>query len=362
MGDSDNSSNSGGELGWPAVWALTAGGMVGGGIYTALGVVVAVSGQWAWLSLLISGILAFSTALSYVVLSNKFQESGGAFRYLREINKNKLAGSLSWLLVLGYILTISVYAFAFGHYLSNAIHGGPWLMRLFAIIIVGGLVALNLMGVTKTKMVEIIIVSGNLLALIALAVYGLINWHGIQLNAGIEIRSIWAAPIGAASIFVAYEGFQLLSYEYDEIKSPKKILKPTILSAVAFVIGGYSVNRVGRKRQLVSTLVVASLLLIPVAFLNDLLSVLLLSWIGGFVFGMSFPANTSLILEQAPDYRGTMMSMSTIFVTFGMGLGTALGGIVLILYGWTGLILTFAALQLTAAAIYLFLTKDRCKT
>lgn len=135
-----------------------------------------------------------------------------------------------------------------------------------------------------------------------------------------------------------------------------------IVLAMAFVVGGYFVNRIGRKRQLVSALVVASLLLIPVAFLNDLFSILLLSWIGGFIFGMSFPATTSLILEQVPDSRGTMMSMSTIFVTFGMGLGTALGGIVLILSGWTGLILIFTALQLTAAAIYLFLTKDPCKT
>ena len=135
-----------------------------------------------------------------------------------------------------------------------------------------------------------------------------------------------------------------------------------ILFAVALIVGGYFVNRIGRKRQLVSTLVVSCLLLIPIAVLNDLSSIIILSWVGGFIFFMSFPATTSLILEQAPAARGTMMSMSTIFVTFGRGLGTALGGIVLILSGWTGLILTFATLQLTAAAIYLFLTKDPCRT
>ena len=73
-------------------------------------------------------------------------------------------------------------------------------------------------------------------------------------------------------------------------------------------------------------------------------------------------AGTNLILEQAPESRGTIMSISTIFITLGLGLGSALGGAALVLSGWTGLILTFAALQLIAVAIYFFLTEDPCIT
>ena len=57
------------------------------------------------------------------------------------------------------------------------------------------------------------------------------------------------------------------------------------------------------------------------------------------------------------------MSMSTIFVTLGLGIGTAIGGAVLALFeNYASLTITFAAIQLTAAAIYFFLTKDPCKT
>jgi MFS transporter, DHA1 family, inner membrane transport protein len=135
-----------------------------------------------------------------------------------------------------------------------------------------------------------------------------------------------------------------------------------VIFVLALIIGGQLVHRVGRKRQLVATLVASSPALMMVAFVPNLWIVLILSWVGGFIYGMSFPANTSLILEQAPESRGTMMSMSTIFVTFGMGLGAALGGAALIVYGWTGLILTFAAMQLIAAAIFFFLTQDPCRT
>ncbi len=240
---SDNKSS--GSLGWPSVWALAAGGMVGGGIYTALGVVVSVAGQWAWLSFIISGIIAATSAYSYVTLANKFEDSGGAFEYLREINKNGIAGSLSWLLLLGYVLTMSVYAFAFGHYLAYSFNGGPWITRLLAIGVMAALVSLNLAGVTKTKKVEIVIVSANLLALIALAITGFAHWDSLKLVSGIAPRAAWSAPIGAASIFMAYEGFQLLTYEYTSIKNPKKILKPTIMWAVLFVIIIYATVAVG---------------------------------------------------------------------------------------------------------------------
>jgi predicted MFS family arabinose efflux permease len=133
------------------------------------------------------------------------------------------------------------------------------------------------------------------------------------------------------------------------------------LFALALIIGGQLVHRVGRKRQLVATLAISSPALILVAFIPNLWIVLVLSWSGGFIYGMSFPASASLLLEQAPESRGTMMSMNSIFLTFGMGLGTALGGVALIFSGWTGLILTFAATQLIAAAIFFFLTKDPCR-
>ena len=78
---------------------------------------------------------------------------------------------------------------------------------------------------------------------------------------------------------------------------------------------------------------------------------------------MGFPGSVNLTLEQAPESRGTMMSMSTIFVTLGLGLGTAIGGAVLALFkNYTALLFTFAAVGLIAAAIYCFLTKDPCKT
>lgn len=238
----DNSQKS---LNPMAVWALAAGGMVGGGIYTVLGVVIAVSAQWSWLAFVLIGCIALPSAYSYVFLTNKFKEEGGAFAFLEKVNDKTMAGNLSWLLILGYVLTISVYAYAFGHYVSFAFHGNPLVTRLLGAGVIIALVILNLAGVGQLSKVEIAIVSVNLLVLLAIGIYGVTQWDPDQLVAGIEPRPIWSIFIGGASIFMAYEGFQLLSYEYSKIKNPSKNFMPTLLSAVIFVIIVYVLVALG---------------------------------------------------------------------------------------------------------------------
>lgn len=231
--------DSGGSLGPVKVWMLAAGGMVGGGIYIALGVVIAVAAQWAWLSFLLAGLIAVTTAWSYAHLSNLYGRSGGAFEFLEEMDRTGLAGSLSWLLIIGYTLTISVYAFAFGHYLAYAFGGGPWLIRVLALAGTAALIGLNLVGIGRMSSVEVIIVSGNLLVLLVLGVLGVLHWDSRALVAGIEPRGPWSAFVGAAAIFVSYEGFQLLTYEYDEIRQPQRWFKPVLVSAAIFVVFVY---------------------------------------------------------------------------------------------------------------------------
>lgn len=232
-------SGESGMLGPVRVWALAAGGMVGGGIYIALGVVVSAAAQWAWLAFLIAGIVACISAHSYARLSNAFGASGGAFDFLEERGRKGVAGSLSWLLILGYTLTIALYAYAFGHYVAYAVGGGDWTIRALAICAGLGLTALNLFGLGKMTSIEIVIVSGNLLVLVALAIFGLAHWDTTELTAGIAPRPVWSSLVGAAAIFVSYEGFQLLTYDYDEMDDPKRFFVPVLTSAAVAVVAIY---------------------------------------------------------------------------------------------------------------------------
>lgn len=196
-GGSDGSSDNGGSGAislFPLV-ALAIGGMVGGGIYVALGVVVEAAGEWAWLSFLIAGIVAVTTAHAYAALSNHFGAGGGAFEFLEEMDRRGAAGSLSWVLLTAYTLTI---------------------------------------------------VSVNLLILLVLAGIGITGfWVPEALVPPGGPRPVWDAWMGAAAIFVAYEGFQLLTYEYEKVEDPDRILGPGLTGSASAVVLIYAAVAVG---------------------------------------------------------------------------------------------------------------------
>lgn len=136
-----------------------------------------------------------------------------------------------------------------------------------------------------------------------------------------------------------------------------------IVFSLAIITGGYLVNRIGRKRLLVTTLVCSSPFLPFMYFVPDLWIALAVNWVGTFIYAMGFPGSVNLTLEQTPEFRGPMMSMSSMFITLGLGLGTFLGGTLLALFeNYFIIILAFTILGLAAAAVYFFLTKDPCRT
>jgi len=220
-----------------ATWAMAVGGMIGGGIFSVLGVITQAAGKWAWLSFIIAGLIALISAHSYSQLSIKFSEGGGAFTFLRKINHRGFAGSLSWILIMGYILTISVYAFTFGHYVAHVFNAGAWLPRALGLFIIAILTFINLKGVSNASTFEIITVYGKLVVLLGLAIYGLTEWAPETLTRTVSPKPWHTAIIGAGTIFMAYEGFQLLSYDYDDLKNPNNTLpKATIWAVIAVII------------------------------------------------------------------------------------------------------------------------------
>ena len=233
------------KISFNGTWSLAVGGMVGGGIFSVLGVIIETAGQWAWLSFLIAGVIALISAHSYSQLSVKYNEGGGAFLFLRKIDYKGFAGSLSWILVMGYILTLSVYAFTFGEYVAHVFDAGGWLSRVLAVSVIAVFAAINLRGVGKSTTVEIVIVYGKLLVLLALAVWGLMDWNPEKLTEGINPKPWHLAIVGAATIFMAFEGFELLSFDYEDLENPKTTLPKASILAVIAVIFIYIIVALG---------------------------------------------------------------------------------------------------------------------
>jgi amino acid transporter len=238
-------SQSESKLGFNGTWSMAVGGMVGGGIFSTLGVVVGIAGPWAWLSFVVAGLIALAAGYSYVKLAAHYGEGGGAFTFLREIDAEGFAGSLSWVLIGGYVLTNAVYAFTFGQYLGHVVDLGTWFPRAAAVAIMAVFIGLNLRGVGEAGKVEVFLVWFKLVVLVGLAGWGLAQWSPPMLARGVPDGGISAALFGAASVFMAYEGFQLLTYDYEDIEDPRRTLPRAVLSAIVVVIVVYVLVALG---------------------------------------------------------------------------------------------------------------------
>jgi MFS family permease len=136
-----------------------------------------------------------------------------------------------------------------------------------------------------------------------------------------------------------------------------------ITVAVVFVyafggfLAGRLVDRVGRKRFVVITWFTRGLLILSIVFMPNVWSALLMTVIATLIGGFCVTGSHSLLLEQAPASRGTMMSFGGVFGAIGISIGTILGGLALTL-GFQPLGVTLGVLTLTSAIVIFVFSKE----
>jgi len=197
------------------------GGMVGSGIFSVLGLSIGLAGHAAPLAFAIGGLLALITGWSYAKLSLCFHSDGGSFTYLEHAFKHpNIAGLGGWLLLAGYIGTIALYAYTFGAY-GTALLGAHGLMlhHVFETAIILIFLGINLYGVQAAGHTEDIIVLVKVIILSGFAVMGLMQ-ADVSTLAPFFNHGANGLLMGAALIFVAYEGFELIPNAVHESRNP----------------------------------------------------------------------------------------------------------------------------------------------
>jgi predicted MFS family arabinose efflux permease len=140
------------------------------------------------------------------------------------------------------------------------------------------------------------------------------------------------------------------------------ILIGNILSAVGGVVAGVLVNRVGRKPLGTITCLIAALLTISFSFMPTFTLSWGLSVIRFWFGGMAFTAGGSLVIEQLPRFRSTMMSLNTVAMNVGMLLASISSGIVLDIYSnYQIMALILGGFGVLGTVVWVALVKDPCK-
>ena len=225
---------------------MAIGGMIGGGIFSVLGVTIELAGHLAFACFVLAGAIALVTAHGYAGLTRRAGRSGGPYAYLRDAGHPQLAAITSWFLILGYILALAVYAFTFGHYVAQVIDTGTIVARVASIAVLAVFWVINTRGVGASSLTEDAVVATKIVVLAVIAGIGLVAWSPARL-APLAGSGYLGVFVGAASIFVAYEGFELLSYDYDDIDTPERTLPRALYLSIAAVVVIYVVVTLGSQ-------------------------------------------------------------------------------------------------------------------
>ncbi|VAX22683.1 Uncharacterized amino acid permease, GabP family [hydrothermal vent metagenome] len=235
----DRNNAQEGKLGLKEIVAMGIGGMVGGGIFSVLGLSAELAGHAAPLAFAFGGLIALLTGLSYSRLGLAFKSDGGSFTYLEHaFSHRNIAGMGGWLLLVGYIGTLALYAFTFGMYgvamLESGAHN-PAIQRFLQSFILALFLGVNLYSVKAAGRSEEAIVLVKVLILSLFAIVGLFyirEDHILPLLNNGEGGVLMAAAL----IFVAYEGFELIPNAVNEMKNPGRDLHLGIMISIVVTI------------------------------------------------------------------------------------------------------------------------------
>jgi amino acid transporter len=225
--------------------------MVGGGIFTILGIAVALIGVYTPLAIMIGGFIAALAAYSYIQLALLYKDEGATYSFFKKtFPRSHFAASLiGWCITFGYITTIALYAYTFASYaISGSAFAEDVLVRK---LVAGGIITvfalINIWSVTGMGKIEDLMVYTKLVILAVIS-FVLINNSGTSiptLVADTGPVSLYAILIVASLTFVAYEGFQLVIHATNEMEAPDINIPRAIYAAIGMAIAIYVIIALG---------------------------------------------------------------------------------------------------------------------
>lgn len=238
-------------LGVPELIAIALGGMVGGGIFSILGISVAKIGVLTPLAIFIGGFFAALAAYSYVKLGVYYRDEGATYSfYKKTFPKSPFAASLiGWWVIFGYISTLALYAYTFAAYAisGTAYADSVWVRKATAGAVIAVFTLINVWSVRGMGKVEDGMVYTKLIILVVISVILIHHSHASipALFSHHDSTDMLDILIIASITFVAYEGFQLVINAVEEMDDPPRNIPRAIYAAIALAILIYVVLSLG---------------------------------------------------------------------------------------------------------------------
>ncbi len=175
-----------------------------------------------------------------------------------------------------------------------------------------------------------------------------------------KLALIGAVRSLGGSLLWSFTGFALFQY----YRLPLTLISifyvaQAVVSSIAFVIGGYLADFLGRVRTMIISAVVSSIVLIIAYLINRPLVVVIMVLIQSFFNNVYGVANTSIVGDYARSFSSLVRYFSRLRVGINAGwaIGPAIGGLLYEVYGFRVLMLLGSIIPLAALPLLVSLNE-----
>lgn len=225
-------------------------GDVGSSIYYALGITALYALGATPIALALAGLIFVCTALTYAEMTSTFHESGGSASFARHAFNDLISFIAGWGLLLDYIVTIAISAFAVGPYLSYFYPDLkiPGVQISFSVSLIAILFILNFLGIRQSTRVSLVLTGLTIVTQVIVILVGM-RWlldipdvlHHIKI--GVQVVS-WSPTWsefwkGTAMAMVAYTGIESIAQLGAESKKPAKTVPRAVVITMVVLLVMY---------------------------------------------------------------------------------------------------------------------------
>jgi APA family basic amino acid/polyamine antiporter len=231
--------------------SISIGAIIGAGIFVVTGIAAGLAGPSFIISIILAGIIASFTALSFAQLSAYMPKEGGGYEFTYHLI-SPFAGFISgWMWVFSNIFIGAAVSIGFAQYLAALVPSLP--VNILAATVCLTFTALNYVGVRQSALINDALVVAKIAILLFFIVFGLSfvqlsNFEPFMPNGVIGTFE------GAALIFFAYGGYARVTTVSEEVRDPSRTIPRAIVLAITLstilyvLIGIVSMGLVGSSR------------------------------------------------------------------------------------------------------------------
>lgn len=227
---------------------LGVGAMVGAGIFVLSGIAAGYAGPAVILAFFLNALIALAIGSCYAELGSAMPRAGGSYFWVKTALGRSAGFAVGWIGVYANTIVSALYALGFGAFFVALLQRlgvgiSDDYVLVFAALITVAITYLQYRGIRDLGVVENSVTVIKVLLLCALVVGGLIiisnSNGGVGKLTPFAPHGMTGVLMAMAVIFVAFEGFEVITRTGEEMHQPEKNIPLAIYASIGISVSLY---------------------------------------------------------------------------------------------------------------------------